>query len=258
MRPGMGARMAPSVAAPALACERLRLVERERLAALEHDRLGADLARTRSADSLVVLSRQTIRRSVPVCTSTCSFGVGIHAKSVAGTPGVRRVRGTRRAARAQPPRTPPRVFRGGGTSCSRCFSMKPVSMRPATNSGCDAARARKAALVLTGHTSTSAHAAGELRGGRASRWGVHDQLGDHRIVERRDGTALLDPGVDANARGQTKVRQRPCRRQKAGRRIFRIQPRFHRVTLDRQLVLRLGQRSRRWRRAAAIPRDRRR
>ncbi len=40
--------------------------------------------------------------------------------------------------------------------------MNPVSTRSATKSGCDRARTRNPALVLTGHASTAPHAAASL------------------------------------------------------------------------------------------------
>ena len=58
----------------------------------------------------------------------------------------------------------------GGITWAAWRSMKPVSMPPRTKSGSAAARARNAALVLTGHTSTAAQAPASLAAAWRRAW----------------------------------------------------------------------------------------
>ncbi len=70
---------------------------------------------------------------------------------------------------------------------------------------------------------------------------MHDDLGDHWIVERSDLIALLHGGIHprmvAAQRREFENRQRPGAGQKARVRILRIQPRLYRVAVDAQLLL---------------------
>ena len=71
-----------------------------------------------------------------------------------------------------------------------------------------------------------------------------DQLGDHRVVEDRDGVAFDHAGVDARMRvraGQTQPREFARARQEAGFRIFGVQPHFDGVAALRDLMLRFRQ-----------------
>jgi hypothetical protein len=60
------------------------------------------------------------------------------------------------------------------TSSSRCASMKPVSTAPSMKSGWLAHLARKAALVLTGHTSTRPQASARrwAASSRSTPWAI--------------------------------------------------------------------------------------
>ena len=68
---------------------------------------------------------------------------------------------------------------------------------------------------------------------------VRDQLGDHRIVERRDLVAGLDAGVDAQALALRKFQRNQLagRRQKAALGILGVKPRLDGVTVERHLDL---------------------
>ncbi len=67
-----------------------------------------------------------------------------------------------------------------------------------------------------------------------------DQLGDHRIVERRDLAARFDAGVDAQAFALRELqRQQPAGRgQKAALGVLGVKPRLDRVAVERHLRLR--------------------
>jgi hypothetical protein len=74
---------------------------------------------------------------------------------------------------------------------------------------------------------------------------VDDQLGDHRVVERRDRVAFFDAGVDAHACALGRRRQMhesSRRRQEAAVGILGVDARLDRVARDRKLLLRLRQR----------------
>ncbi len=68
---------------------------------------------------------------------------------------------------------------------------------------------------------------------------VSDQLGDHRIVERRDLGARFDAGVDAQALALRELQRHQLagRRQEAALGIFRIKPRLDRVAIEWHLRL---------------------
>ena len=79
---------------------------------------------------------------------------------------------------------------------------------------------------------------------------VHDQLGDHRVIERGDAVALPHPGIDAQAvaaRPGIPVRE-PQPGQLAGGgqehavRVLGIEPHLQRVPVDGQVILRQRQR----------------
>ena len=61
---------------------------------------------------------------------------------------------------------------------------------------------------------------------------VGDQLGDHRVVERRDLVAFLDPGFDPAFVAQVEMLEPPDARQEALRRVLGIQPRLDRPAVD--------------------------
>ena len=72
-----------------------------------------------------------------------------------------------------------------------------------------------------------------------------DQLGDHRVVVRRDRVALLDAGVHAHMlafRRRRQVQQLAGGRQEALVRVFGIDARLDRVAVDGQLLLAQRQR----------------
>ncbi len=158
------------------------------------------------------------------------------ARSVHGSPAA-----TGRRAAAAASTTAPGGSAGGIRSPA-WRSMNPVSTRAATKSGWLAARARKPALVLSGKDLHAARRLGEPSRRVRARCAVHDELGDHRIVEGRNRAALLDAAVDPRALGKAQAVERPDRGQEAGRRILGIEPRLHGPAADRQLVLRQRQR----------------
>ena len=75
---------------------------------------------------------------------------------------------------------------------------------------------------------------------------VDDQLGDHRIVVRRDLVAGAHAGVHAHRRRRSpaprRCDERADRRQEAAVRILGVDARLDRVTAKRELVLPLRQR----------------
>src|SRR5947209_19344233 len=100
--------------------------------------------------------------------------------------------------------------------------------------------------------------------GRVARSRMHDELGDHRVIEGRNGISLLDTCFEPRHDKYTprfggkatrcdafvkiavaaetvngEIFQLSDARQKTLGWIFSIQPRFDRVAGDRQLVLRL-------------------
>ena len=87
---------------------------------------------------------------------------------------------------------------------------------------------------------------------------VRDQLGDHRIVERRDLGARFDAGIDAQAFALRELQRQQLagRGQKAALGIFGIKPRLDRVAGERHLRLARAAASRRRRCGTAIPPDR--
>jgi hypothetical protein len=64
-----------------------------------------------------------------------------------------------------------------------------------------------------------------------------DQLGDHRIVERRDCVALLHPGLDPSSITKVEMVEPSGAGQEAGGGILGIKPGFDRVPGDRQVLL---------------------
>src|SRR6185369_2738803 len=64
-----------------------------------------------------------------------------------------------------------------------------------------------------------------------------DELRDHRIVERRDGIALLDTRLDPAFFAQIEMLEPADARQETLRRILGIEPSLDRMAGDRQLVL---------------------
>ena len=66
---------------------------------------------------------------------------------------------------------------------------------------------------------------------------VRDQLGDHRIVERRDLGACLDAGIDADVGRQFQRHDPAGRGQKAALGILGIKPRLDGVAVDADLRL---------------------
>ena len=83
-----------------------------------------------------------------------------------------------------------------------------------------------------------AHAGNGLLAGGA----VHDQLGDHRIVEHRDFAAVVDAGIDAHLTidfsRRLKLDQTTGGRQETTERVFGIDPAFHGPAVELNLVLR--------------------
>jgi hypothetical protein len=71
---------------------------------------------------------------------------------------------------------------------------------------------------------------------------VHDQLGDHRVVMRRDRVARPDAGLGPHALGKVEMRQPPDRRQESLRRVLGIEPRLEGVAAQPQFLLPLRQR----------------
>jgi hypothetical protein len=68
---------------------------------------------------------------------------------------------------------------------------------------------------------------------------VDDDLGDHRIVERRDLGAVLDAGVDSYARPTrlSVARDPPGGRPEAGGRILGVDPTLERVPHEADVLL---------------------
>jgi hypothetical protein len=67
-----------------------------------------------------------------------------------------------------------------------------------------------------------------------------DDLGDHRVVERRHRVALPDPGIDPDMRrrsGEAQMVEPTGLRQKIARRIFGIKTDLDRVAVRDDLVL---------------------
>ena len=97
-----------------------------------------------------------------------------------------------------PPRRAPTSPRIG--SVHGCSSRKPVCRSPATNSGW---RSTFEQLVAVGdrpvERAPSRASASSRRIASSRVAAVGDDLGDHRVVVRRDGRAGLDAGVDAHA-----------------------------------------------------------
>ena len=73
---------------------------------------------------------------------------------------------------------------------------------------------------------------------------VHDQLGDHRVVEHRDLAAVVDAGIDPdlawNFLRRLELDQTAGGRQEAAERVFGVDPAFHRPAVELNLLL--GQR----------------
>ncbi len=69
---------------------------------------------------------------------------------------------------------------------------------------------------------------------------MRDQLGDHRIVKRRDIVARFDAAIDAKPFTLRKFERNQLagRGQKAALGIFRVKPRFDGVAVERHLILR--------------------
>ena len=68
----------------------------------------------------------------------------------------------------------------------------------------------------------------QLRQRFPARLAVRDQLRDHRVIGERDLVALLDAGVDADARRQAQPLERPGLREERAR-ILGVQPHLDRV-----------------------------
>ena len=72
---------------------------------------------------------------------------------------------------------------------------------------------------------------------------MHDELGDHRVVEHRDLAAFIHAGVDAHAVAfgrRLELDQAAGRRQEAAERVFGVDAAFHRPAVDADVGL--GQR----------------
>ena len=83
------------------------------------------------------------------------------------------------------------------------------------------------------------------RAGPLARVVADDQLGDHRVVVRRDLVAFLDAGVDAHVQrlGRRRQMQQPAGRgQEALVRIFGVDARLDGMAANSQLLLRQRQR----------------
>ena len=122
--------------------------------------------------------------------------------------------------------------------------MSPVSTAPDANARCATTRFRKATFVATPTISYSSSASPSRAQRRMPILAVNDELGDHRIVIRRDRVAGANPGVDAHRGplGRTpQVRERADRGQEPALGVFRVNARLDRVTAELNRVLLLGQ-----------------
>ena len=99
---------------------------------------------------------------------------------------------------------------------------------------------QKACICFDWPHFSAVNAVAQLVNGVLARLAPGDQLGDHRVVIRRNFSALFNACVDPKLFGKFQMIKGPNRRQKTSCRIFRIEPRFHRPTVDAQLLLLQG------------------
>ncbi len=105
----------------------------------------------------------------------------------------------------------------------------PVSTSPATNAGSRSTRARNARFVVTPQHTVSSSAAASRASAAVARRRVGDRLGEHRVVERRHGTAVGERVVGADAGRRAPADDPPRVRQETLRRILGAQARLDRV-----------------------------
>ncbi len=120
--------------------------------------------------------------------------------------------------------------------------MKPVSIVPASNSRLRRSARRKARLVFGPMTTASSSSLRSAASASARLGCVDDHLGDHRIVEGRDGVAGLEAGVDPDAAQAFLALEvhdvdAPGRGQEAVLRVLGIDARFDRRARAADLAL---------------------
>ena len=119
--------------------------------------------------------------------------------------------------------------------------MKPVSTLPSRKLSARQSAPRKATLrAHAGDKRVIERIRQPIERGLARRR-MRDELGDHRIVERRHLAAGFHPALHAHIGRQVEADDRAGRGQEAVLRIFGIDPRFDRVTVEADLLLRQRQ-----------------
>ncbi len=129
---------------------------------------------------------------------------------------------------------------GGGNSASWWRAMRPVSSAAVAKASCAITRRRKARWWRN-RRSRIPPAPRRAAAAPSAILAVHHQLGDHRIVVRRDLVAAAHPGVDAHAgvrRRGAQVDEGPDRRQEAALGILGVDARLDRMAVDGEPVLR--------------------
>ena len=119
--------------------------------------------------------------------------------------------------------------------------MKPVSTVPRRNSSARHRLARKAGIGAQPGDQRAIERVGEPVERGLARRRMRDELGDHRVVERRHFAAGFDAAIDADIGRQLQRHDRAGRRQKAVLGILGIDARFDGVTVEANLVLRQRQ-----------------
>ena len=253
-RPGIGERMAPSSAWPPPAdAAGARQGEGEGLAVGE-DQDGAalggrDAFQRHLAAGLDRAGRAGVAEADP---RRCRR---IGAEAVQGRPRIALLGVGRNRRRASPSRqgsTPRPDGAGSGTSSSSLAGMKPVSTSPARKPASSAARARKAALVLTGQTSTasSAPTSSSIAHCRLGPWAISLAIiGSYQGLIRSPSST---PVSIAQRARQHEMVEPPGRGQELVRRILGIEPRLDAHGRGSRARPGASAASRRRRRAAAI------
>ena len=201
-------RRSPSVAVQ-LAVDAERRARR-RCCAVERELPGAAGQRATSTSRIVSPWRKLIRRcALPLSRQPSSER---HGESGVGARPRGRCRAAARVAlelgeRGEQPDVVGRLRRPAGTARLLALDQRGVEVGVGERRRRDQA-AEELDVVGDADDRGTAPAPARMRASAAGAVGaVDDQLGDHRVVERRDRVALLDAGVDAHVR-----RSRPAAR----------------------------------------------